>query len=91
MSATDPESGVSVVAISAGEASLPNRATHALLIIFVGLAVATIWFVVLPALTGSRPATGTCASFVVASSGDAQCIDQPAPVAPDAPAQFPVP
>ena len=90
MSAADPEYGVSVAA-PADEAPTPNRAVLALPVVFIGLAVATFLFVVLPSLGESRPATGTCASFVVSRSGDAQCIDQPTPATQDPSAQFPVP
>ena len=55
-----------------------------LLLLFVGLAVATIWFVARPALDESPPATPPCAKVVVAESGAARCADRATPGSPAA-------
>ena len=61
MTATGPELGVSGVAV-ADEEPRPNRGVLPLVIVFIGLAVATVWFVVLPLSaireTDSTEATG---------------------------------
>ncbi len=57
-----------------------------LLLLFVGLAVATIWFVARPALDESPPAAPPCEKVVVSESGSARCGDRPTagqPAAPD--------
>ena len=56
-----------------------------LLLLFVGLAVATIWFVARPALDESPPAAPPCAKVVVAESGAARCADRATPGSPAAP------
>jgi hypothetical protein len=55
-----------------------------LLILFVGLAVATIWFVARPALDESPPAAPPCEKVVVSGSGSARCADRPTPGSPAA-------
>ena len=81
MTATGPELGVSGVAV-ADEGPSPNRGVLPLLIVFIGLAVATVWFVVLPTLDKPRPPAGPCGTFIVSKSGSARCIDVPARAAP---------
>ena len=78
MTATGPELGVSGVAI-ADEQARPNRGVLPLLIVFLGLAVATVWFVVLPALDKPKPPARPCGTFVVSKSGSARCVDVPTP------------
>ncbi len=50
-----------------------------LLILFVGLAVAAIWFVARPALDESPPASPPCEKVVVSDSGSARCADRAMP------------
>jgi hypothetical protein len=78
VTATGPELGVSGVAVAAEEPR-PNGGVLLLLIIFIGLAVATVWLVVLPALDEPKPPARPCASFVVSRSGAARCVDVPTP------------
>ena len=56
-----------------------------LLILFVGLAVAAIWFVARPALDESPPASPPCEKVVVSESGSARCAGRTpgTPVAPE--------
>ena len=54
VTATGPELGVSGVAV-ADEGPSPNRGVLPLLIVFIGLAVATVWFVVFPVLDRPKP------------------------------------
>ena len=77
MTATGPELGVSGVAVADVEPRPPNRGVLPLLIVFIGLAVATVWFVVLPALDKPRPPAGPCGTFIVSKSGSARCVDVP--------------
>ena len=56
-----------------------------LLILFVGLAVAAIWFVARPALDESPPAAPPCEKVVVSESGSARCADRATPGSPAAP------
>ena len=56
-----------------------------LLILCVGLAVATIWFVGRPALDESPPAAPPCAKVVVSESGAARCADRATAGSPAAP------
>ena len=76
MTATGPELGVSGVAV-ADEEPRPNRGVPLLLIVFIGLALATLWFVVVPALDKPRPPAGPCGTFIVSKSGSARCVDVP--------------
>ena len=76
MTATGPELGVSGVAV-ADEGPSPNRGVLPLLIVFIGLAVATVWFVVFPVLDKPRPPAGACGTFIVSKSGSARCVDLP--------------
>ena len=79
MTATGPELGVSGVVVADEEPRPPNRGVLPLLIVFIGLAVATVWFVVLPALDEPRPPVGPCSTFIVSKSGSARCVDVPTP------------
>ena len=92
MTATGPELGVSGVAV-ADEEPRPNRGVLPLLIVFIGLAVATVWFVVLPALDKPRPPAGPCGTFIVSKSGSARCVavTTPAPQSPSAQPSAPWP
>ena len=65
MTATGPELGASGVAVADEE---PRR-----------LAVATVWFVVLPVLDKPRPPAGACGTFIVSKSGSARCVGAPTP------------
>jgi len=56
-----------------------------LLLLVVGLAVATIWFVARPALDESPPAAPPCEKVVVSGSGSARCADRATPGSPAAP------
>ena len=76
MTATGPQLGASGVAV-ADEEPRPNRGVPPLLIVFIGLAVATVWFVVLSVLDKPRPPAGACGTFIVSKSGSARCVDVP--------------
>ncbi len=92
VTATGPELGVSGVAVADAEPG-PNRGVLPLLIVFIGLSVATVWFVVLPTLDKPRPSAGPCSTFIVSRSGSARCVDVPTPAAqsPSAPPATPWP
>jgi hypothetical protein len=47
-----------------------------ILLLFVGLAVATVWFVALPALTKPARAERTC-EVIVLKSGTTKCVREP--------------
>ena len=71
VTATGPQLGVSGVAV-ADEEPRPNRGVLPLLIVFIGLAVATVWFVVVPALDRPKPPARPCDTFIVSKSGSAR-------------------
>jgi hypothetical protein len=80
VTATGPELGVSGVAV-ADEEPRPNGGVLPLLVLFIALAVATVWFVVLPALDKPKPPMRSCATFIVSKSGSARCVDLLTPAA----------
>jgi hypothetical protein len=90
MSTTEPDYAAPDVAATHDEPG-PNRALLPLLVVFVGLALATVWLVVLPALhtPKAKSPARPCASFIVSKSGSARCVDAPVSAAQDSGAQPP--
>ena len=90
MSTTEPDYAVADAAATNDEQG-PNRALLPLLVVFVGLALATVWLVVLPALHTPKPKAPArpCASFIVSKSGSARCVDAPVAATQDPGAQPP--
>ena len=73
MSATEPHYGLP---IGVSDVSAQTRRSNLvpLLMLFVGLAVATFWFVGRPALATPSPAARSCDRVVVHESGAATCV-----------------
>ena len=90
MSTTEPDYAVPDVAATQDEPGT-NRAVLPLLGVFVALALATVWLVVLPALhtPKAKAPARPCASFIVSKSGSARCVDAPVSAAQDPGAQPP--
>ena len=71
MSATEPHYGLPTVAHVDAR---PHRGNLVpVLVLFIGLALATIWFVGRPALATPAPASRACERVVVHESGAATC------------------
>jgi len=73
MSATEPHYGLPI-AVSDVSAQPRRSNLFPLLVLFVGLAVATIWFVGRPAFATPSPETRSCDRVVVHESGAATCV-----------------
>ena len=74
MSATEPRYGLTA-AVSDEEPVRPRRSSLIpVLVLFVGLAIVTIWFVARPALGNTSPAARLCERVVVDESGSATCV-----------------
>jgi hypothetical protein len=75
VSAARPEDRPPGVAVGDERPSI-NRGRLPLLIVFVALALATVWFVALPALDKPPPTKGSCGMIVVSRSGSARCVEE---------------
>ena len=72
-----PGSGYGVPdATAAGEYPRVPSAVLPLLLLFVGLAAATVWFVALPVLQSKPHATRAC-EVIVLESGTTKCVREP--------------
>ena len=71
MSATEPHYGLPSVARVDGRSHRGDLVP--VLVLFVGLALATIWFVGRPALATPAPASRACDRVIVHESGAATC------------------
>jgi hypothetical protein len=72
VSATEPHYGLPTVAHVDAR---PHRSNLVpVLVLFVGLAVAAIWFVGRPAFATPSPASRACERVVVHDSGSATCV-----------------
>ena len=90
MSTTEPDYAVPDVGATQDEPG-PNRAFLPLVVVFVALALALVWLVVLPTLhtPKAKAPARPCASFIVSKSGSAHCVDAPVSAAQDPGAQPP--
>ena len=72
MSATDPQYGLP----TPSEVAVRPRSSNLipLLVVFVGLSVAAIWFVARPALATPSTVSRACDRVVVHASGTASCV-----------------
>lgn len=75
MSAARPPYGGAGVAVASEHSSAPSPMLP-LLILFIGLAVATVWFVALPAFDKQPRAERSC-EVVILESGSPACVREP--------------